>query len=134
MIFCFKQKTAYEMRISDWSSDGALPICTITAGNAPGLNSGASAMLVASRAWAEANGVEPAARIVAHAVAAMEPGLFGLAPVPAVVKAVERAGWTLPDVERFEINEAFAAVPLAILQELGPIGRASCRDSVCQYV
>ncbi|APL96620.1 acetyl-CoA C-acetyltransferase [Sphingobium indicum] len=95
------------------------PDGTITAGNAPGLNSGASAMLVASRAWAEANGVEPAARIVAHAVAAMEPGLFGLAPVPAVVKAVERAGWTLPDVERFEINEAFAAVPLAIIQELG---------------
>lgn len=95
------------------------PDGTITAGNAPGLNSGASAMLVATRAWAEANGVEPAGRIVSYAVAALEPGLFGLAPVPAVVKAVERAGWKLPDVERFEINEAFAAVPLAIIKELG---------------
>ncbi|CAB3752169.1 thiolase family protein [Paraburkholderia solisilvae] len=92
---------------------------TITAGNAPGLNAGAAAMLVAERAYAEANGIEPHARLVAYGVAAVEPGMFGLGPVPAVRMAIERAGWKLADVERFEINEAFAAVPLAIIQQLG---------------
>jgi len=92
---------------------------TITAGNAPGLNSGAAAMIVADRAVAEAQSVEPMARLVAYGVAAVAPGMFGLGPVPAVKKALARAGWKLSDVERFEINEAFAAVPLAIAQELG---------------
>jgi len=92
---------------------------TITAGNAPGLNSGAAAMIVASRAFAEAKSIAPMARLVAYGVAAVEPGLFGLGPVPAVRKALERAGWKLADVERIEINEAFAAVPLAVAQELG---------------
>jgi acetyl-CoA C-acetyltransferase len=92
---------------------------TITAGNAPGLNSGAAAMIVASRAFAELKSIEPMARLVAYGVAAVEPGLFGLGPVPAVRKALERAGWKLADVERIEINEAFAAVPLAVAQELG---------------
>jgi acetyl-CoA C-acetyltransferase len=92
---------------------------TITAGNAPGLNSGAAAMVVADRAFAESRSVEPMARLVAYGVAAVEPGMFGLGPVPAVRKALERAGWKLADVERIEINEAFAAVPLAVAQELG---------------
>jgi acetyl-CoA C-acetyltransferase len=92
---------------------------TITAGNAPGLNSGAAAMIVADRAFAEAKSVNPFARLVAYGVAAVEPGLFGLGPVPAVRKALERAGWRLADLERIEINEAFAAVPLAVAQELG---------------
>jgi acetyl-CoA C-acetyltransferase len=92
---------------------------TITAGNAPGLNSGAAAMIVADRAFAEARSVEPMARLVAYGVAAVEPGMFGLGPVPAVRKALERAGWKLGDLERIEINEAFAAVPLAVAQELG---------------
>ena len=92
---------------------------TITAGNAPGINSGAAAVIVADRRFAEAEGVEPAARLVACGVAAVEPGLFGLGPVPAVRRALERAGWRMTDVERFEINEAFAAVPLAVAQELG---------------
>src|SRR5690242_20622769 len=95
------------------------PDGTITAGNAPGLNSGAAAMIVASRGFAEASGVEPGARLAAWGVAAVEPGLFGLGPVPAVRQALERAGWRLTDVERFEINEAFAAVPLAVARELG---------------
>ncbi len=60
-----------------------------------------------------------AARLVAYGIAAVEPGLFGLGPVPAVRKALERAGWTLGDIERIEINEAFAAVPLAVAKELG---------------
>ena len=92
---------------------------TITAGNAPGLNSGAAAMIVAGRAFAEAKSVEPMARLVAYGVAAVEPGMFGLGPVPAVRKVLERAGWKLGDVERIEINEAFAAVPLAVAKELG---------------
>ncbi|WP_020177721.1 acetyl-CoA C-acyltransferase [Methylopila sp. M107] len=91
----------------------------ITAGNAPGLNSGAAAVVVADRAFAEANGVEPAARLIAYGIAGVEPGLFGIGPVPAVRQALERAGWKLSDVDRFEINEAFAAVPLAVMKELG---------------
>jgi len=92
---------------------------SITAGNAPGLNSGAAAMIVADRTFAEARSVKPMARLVAYGIAAVEPGMFGLGPVPAVRKALERAGWRLADVERIEINEAFAAVPLAVAQELG---------------
>jgi acetyl-CoA C-acetyltransferase len=76
-------------------------------------------MIVADRAFAEARSIEPMARVVAYGVAAVEPGMFGLGPVPAVRKALERAGWTLDDVERIEINEAFAAVPLAVAKELG---------------
>src|SRR5438477_1785384 len=92
---------------------------TTTAGNAPGLNSGAAAMVVADRSFADANGLEPLARLVSYGVAAVEPGMFGIGPVPAVRQAWERAEWRLTDVERVEINEAFAAVPLAVLRELG---------------
>jgi acetyl-CoA C-acetyltransferase len=92
---------------------------TITAGNAPGLNSAAAAIIVADRAFADIKSIEPMARLVSYGVAAVEPGMFGLGPVPAVRKALERAGWKLGDVERIEINEAFAAVPLAVAQELG---------------
>lgn len=92
---------------------------TITAGNAPGLNSGASAMLVAERTWAEAKGLRPMARLASYGVAAVEPGMFGIGPVPAVRQALERAGWKTSDVQRIEINEAFAAIALACLRELG---------------
>jgi acetyl-CoA C-acetyltransferase len=92
---------------------------SITAGNAPGLNSAAAAMIVADRAFAEAKGIAPLGRIAGYGVAAVEPGLFGLGPVPAVRKALERAGWSLGDIERIEINEAFAAVPIAVARELG---------------
>ena len=91
---------------------------TITAGNAPGLNSGAAAMVVAERSFADANHLQPLARLVSYGIAAVEPGLFGIGPVPAVRQAMERAGWKPGDVERVEINEAFAAVPLAVLREL----------------
>lgn len=64
---------------------------TITAGNAPGLNSGAAAMIVTHRSFADANGLEPLARLVSYGVAAVEPGLFGIGPVPAVRQALERA-------------------------------------------
>jgi acetyl-CoA C-acetyltransferase len=92
---------------------------TITAGNAPGLNSGAAAMIVAERNWAEKNGLKPMARLVSYGVGAVEPGFFGLGPVPAVKQALARAGWSAKDVGRVEINEAFAAIALACLRELG---------------
>ncbi len=92
---------------------------TITAGNAPGLNSGAAAMIVASRTFAETHGLEPAARIVSFGVGAVEPGLFGIGPVPAVRQALARAGWKAGDIERIEINEAFAAIAIAVHRELG---------------
>ncbi len=92
---------------------------TITAGNAPGLNSGAAAVIVAERDFAEKHGLRPWARLVSHAVAAVEPGLFGLGPIPAVKLALERAHWRHTDIERIEINEAFAAIALACLRKLG---------------
>ena len=95
------------------------PEGTITAGNAPGLNSAASAMIVAERGFAEAKGIAPLGRLAGYGVAGVEPGMFGLGPVPAVRKALERAGWSLADIERIEINEAFAAVPIAVARELG---------------
>jgi acetyl-CoA C-acetyltransferase len=122
---------------------------TITAGNAPGLNSAAAAMVVADAAFAERKGVEPVARLVAYGVGAVEPGMFGLGPVPAVRQALERAGWQVSDIERIEINEAFAAIAIAVLRELGlpedvvnvdggaiahgrPIGAAApCSPPVC---
>jgi acetyl-CoA C-acetyltransferase len=92
---------------------------TITAGNAPGLNSGAAAMVVADADFAERKGVEPAARLVAYGVGAVEPAMFGIGPVPAVRQALERAGWQVSDIERIEINEAFAAIAIAVQRELG---------------
>jgi acetyl-CoA C-acetyltransferase len=92
---------------------------SITAGNAPGLNSGAAAMIVAERQWAEKHGLKPMARLVSYGVGAVEPGLFGLGPVPAVKQALARAGWSVAQVDRVEINEAFAAISLACLRELG---------------
>ncbi len=92
---------------------------TITAGNAPGLNTGASAMIVASRDWAEKHGVAPMGRLVAYGVGAVEPGFFGLGPVPAVRQALDRAGWTIGNIERAEINEAFAAIAVMVSRDLG---------------
>ncbi len=92
---------------------------TITAGNAPGLNTGAAAMVVANRAWTDKKGLEPMARLVAYGVGAVEPGMFGLGPVPAVRQALDRAGWKTGDIHRIEINEAFAAIAVAVTKDLG---------------
>ncbi|MFA5952133.1 MAG: acetyl-CoA C-acetyltransferase [Hyphomicrobium sp.] len=92
---------------------------TITAGNAPGLNSGAAAMLIAERNWADKNSAKPLGRLVSWGLGAVEPGMFGLGPVPAVRQALDRAGWKVSDVERCEINEAFAAVAIAVMRDLG---------------
>ena len=91
---------------------------TITAGNAPGLNSGGSAMIVAERSWAEQHGLKPMARLVSYGVGAVEPGMFGLGPIPAVRQALARANWKISDIERIEINEAFAAIAIAVTREL----------------
>ena len=95
------------------------PDGSITAGNAPGLNSGAAAMIIADRTWAESHGQMPTVRIAGMGVGAVEPGLFGLGPVPAVRHALERAAWSLASVERVEVNEAFAAIAIALVDELG---------------
>lgn len=92
---------------------------TITAGNSPGLNTAAAAMIVAERGWAERNGLQPLARLVSYGVAAVEPGYFGLGPIPATRMALQRAGWAVSDVQRVEINEAFAAIAIAGARELG---------------
>jgi acetyl-CoA C-acetyltransferase len=92
---------------------------TITAGNAPGLNSAAAAVVVADQGWAEKHGLVPVARLVSYGVAAVEPGMFGLGPIPAVRQALARAGWKVGELDRVEINEAFAAIAIAVSRELG---------------
>jgi acetyl-CoA C-acetyltransferase len=95
------------------------PSGTITAGNAPGLNDAGSAMVLADSQWAEKRGLAPAARLVSYGIAAVEPGMFGLGPVPAVEQALRRAGWDIGSIERAEINEAFAAIAIVVTRELG---------------
>jgi acetyl-CoA C-acetyltransferase len=92
---------------------------TITAGNAPGLNSGAAAMVVAEQEHARKVGLQPMARIAGYGIAAVDPGMFGIGPVPAVRRALAHAGWETGDVDRVEINEAFAAIAVACHRELG---------------
>jgi acetyl-CoA C-acetyltransferase len=92
---------------------------TITAGNAPGLNDAAAAIVLADGAWADKNGVAAKARLVSYGVAAVEPGMFGLGPIPAVRQALARAGWDIGSVDRVEINEAFAAIAIVVTRELG---------------
>jgi acetyl-CoA C-acetyltransferase len=95
------------------------PDGAITAGNAPGLNDAAAAMVLADEAWAERRGLKATARLVAYGIAAVEPGMFGLGPVPAVRQALQRAGWEIGSIERAEINEAFAAIAIVVARELG---------------
>jgi len=95
------------------------PDGAITAGNAPGLNSGGAAVVLADEDWAESRGLDPMARLVSYGIAAVEPGMFGLGPIPGVRQALDRAGWRLSDIERVEINEAFAAIAIVVTRELG---------------
>jgi acetyl-CoA C-acetyltransferase len=95
------------------------PNGTITAGNAPGLNDAGAAMVLADGAWADKRGIAPTARLVAYGIAAVEPGMFGFGPIPAVRQALRRAGWDIGSVERVEINEAFAAIAIVVARELG---------------
>ena len=92
---------------------------TVTAGNAPGVNDGASALVVTSDEKAAELGVEPLARVVSYAVSGIEPKYIMLAPVEGVRRAVAKAGWALEDVELFELNEAFSVQALGVMKELG---------------
>lgn len=90
----------------------------VTAGNAPGLNDGAAAVVIASRDYAEKNGHAPVARVVGYGQAALDPQWIFYAPVKAVPVALERAGWTHDEVDLWEFNEAFAAQVLADMRGL----------------
>ena len=91
---------------------------TVTAGNAPGVNDGASALVVTSLERARSLGVEPMARIAAQATSGIEPELVMMAPVEAIRRVLKRAGWSLNEVDLIELNEAFAVQAVAITREL----------------
>jgi acetyl-CoA C-acetyltransferase len=117
---------------------------TVTAANASGINDGAAAVVVMSAKKAEALGLTPLARIKAYANAGVDPKVMGMGPVPASKRCLERAGWSVNDLDLMEINEAFAAQALAVHKQMGwdqekinvnggaiaighPIGASGCR-------
>jgi acetyl-CoA C-acetyltransferase len=91
---------------------------TVTAGNAPGVNDGAAALIVTSAERAAALGKKPMASVVGHAVSGIEPALVMMAPVKAVRKLVQKIGWNLADVDLIELNEAFSVQALAVIEQL----------------
>jgi acetyl-CoA C-acetyltransferase len=97
-----------------FSKDG-----TVTAGNASGINDGAAAIVLMSNAAAKAQGAAPLARIVSWATAGVDPAVMGTGPIPASRKALERAGWTVDDLDLIESNEAFAAQAIAVNRDMG---------------
>jgi acetyl-CoA C-acetyltransferase len=92
---------------------------TVTAGNASGLNDGAAAIVVMTAAEAQRRGLTPMARIVSWATAGVDPAIMGTGPIPATRKALEKAGWSVKDLELVEANEASAAQALAVNKDLG---------------
>ena len=92
---------------------------TVTAGNAPGVNDGAAALVIASASRAAALGVTPMARIIGQATSGLAPGMVMMTPVEAVRKVAKKIGWDLADVDLFEINEAFSVQLVAVMRELG---------------
>lgn len=117
---------------------------TVTAGNASGINDGAAAVVVMTRAEAEKRGLPVMGRIASYAVAGVDPAIMGTGPIPASQKALEKAGWTVADLDLVEANEAFAAQALSVVQGLKldpaktnvnggaialghPIGASGCR-------
>jgi acetyl-CoA C-acetyltransferase len=92
---------------------------TVTAGNAPGVNDGASALVVTSAANAESAGIEPLGRVVAWASSGIEPKMIMMAPVLGVQNVLAKAGWDMADVDLFELNEAFSVQALGVMGELG---------------
>jgi len=97
-----------------FSKDG-----TVTAANASGINDGAAAVVVMTAAEASRRGLTPMARIVSWATAGVDPAIMGTGPIPATRKALQKAGWTIKDLELVEANEAFAAQALAVNKDLG---------------
>ncbi|XP_053316136.1 acetyl-CoA acetyltransferase, cytosolic [Spea bombifrons] len=117
---------------------------TVTPANASGINDGAAAVVLMKKSEAQQRGLSPLAQIVSSAQAGIDPSIMGAGPIPAIKKAVEKAGWSLDDVDVFEINEAFAAIACAVTKELGinpekvniqggaislghPLGMSGCR-------
>jgi acetyl-CoA C-acetyltransferase len=92
---------------------------TVTAGNASGINDGAAAVVLMDVDEAVKRGVEPLAHIVSWATAGVDPSIMGTGPIPATRKALEKAGWTVSDLELVEANEAFAAQSCAVVRDLG---------------
>ncbi len=92
---------------------------TVTAANASGINDGAAALVLMSADEAKARGLEPLARIASWATAGVDPAIMGTGPIPASKKALEKAGWTVADLDLIESNEAFAAQSLCVVKELG---------------
>ncbi|WP_028093292.1 acetyl-CoA C-acetyltransferase [Pseudodonghicola xiamenensis] len=117
---------------------------TVTAGNASGINDGAAAVLLMTADEAEKRGIEPLARIASWATAGVDPAIMGTGPIPSSRKALEKAGWSVSDLDLVEANEAFAAQALAVNADMGwdpaivnvnggaiaighPIGASGCR-------
>ncbi|XP_019807106.1 acetyl-CoA acetyltransferase, cytosolic isoform X1 [Tursiops truncatus] len=117
---------------------------TVTPANASGINDGAAAVVLMKKSEADSRGLTSLAQIVSWSQAGVEPSIMGIGPIPAIKQAVAKAGWSLEDVDVFEINEAFAAVSVAIAKELGlnpekvnteggaialghPLGASGCR-------
>nr|WP_319948566.1 acetyl-CoA C-acyltransferase [uncultured Shimia sp.] len=92
---------------------------TVTAANSSSISDGAAALVLASEEYAKDNGLNIRARVVGHASHAQAPALFTTAPVPAAQKLLETIGWTKDDVDLWEVNEAFAVVPMAFMHEMG---------------
>ncbi|MFO7853745.1 thiolase family protein [Rhodosalinus sp.] len=92
---------------------------TVTAANASSISDGAAALVLAERGHAESAGMTPRARLLGHASHAQAPGWFTTAPVPAARTLLERIGWSVGDVDLWEVNEAFAVVPMAFMREMG---------------
>jgi len=92
---------------------------TVTAANSSSISDGAAALVLASEEAAQAQGLPVRAHIIGHASHAQAPGLFTTAPVPAAQKLLQRIGWRKDDVDLWEVNEAFAVVPLAFMREMG---------------
>jgi acetyl-CoA C-acetyltransferase len=117
---------------------------TVTAGNASGINDGAAVVMVMSESKAQTLGLTPMAKIIAFSSAGVDPAIMGTGPIPASSKCLEKAGWSVDDLDRIEANEAFAAQAMCVNQEMGwdkekvnvrggaialghPIGASGCR-------
>ncbi|WP_170369198.1 acetyl-CoA C-acyltransferase [Ruegeria arenilitoris] len=105
---------------------------TVTAANSSSISDGAAALVLAAADTAEARGLNVRARILGHASHAQAPGLFTTAPVPAAQKLLERIGWSKDDVDLWEVNEAFAVVPMAFMHEMGlPRDKVNVNGGAC---
>ncbi|MEO1264599.1 MAG: acetyl-CoA C-acetyltransferase, partial [Pseudomonadota bacterium] len=105
---------------------------TVTPANASSISDGGAALVLTRQSRADASGAQPVARILGHASHAQEPGWFTTAPVPAMQKLLDQLGWSVSDVDLWEVNEAFAVVPMAAMAELGiPHDKLNVNGGAC---